>query len=189
MTMSAPKPQNVLNGIDLDQLAAAAAAIGSSAESAQVSFRARTSWQGLFRSRTDIDSYDLGGERIPRRHRIACDEPLELLGSNQAPNPQDLLLAALNACMMVGFVVNATNAGLRIDSLEIESECNLDLRGAFGLDPQIPPGAEKISYTVRVKGSGTREEWEAVHQAMMAVSPNRFHLTTPIPLESKLVVD
>jgi uncharacterized OsmC-like protein len=178
-----------LNGLDPAQIEQAAGTIAADPREAQVTFRAHTAWQGQFRSRTDIDSYDLAGKSIPRRHRIVCDEPLELLGSNQAPNPQDLILAALNACMMVGFVAGATRAGIRIDSLAIDSECSLDLRGAFGIDPAIIPGAEKITYTSRVKGSGTPEQFEELHAQVMAVSPNRFHLANPIPLESKLIVE
>jgi uncharacterized OsmC-like protein len=117
------------------------------------------------------------------------DEPVELLGSNEAPNPQELLLAALNACMMVGFVATASQAGLRIDSLTIESECALDLRGAFGLDPNVKPGAEKIVYTIRVKGSGTQEQFDAVHREMTTKSPNRFHIAQPIPFECKVQVE
>ena len=177
-----------LNGLEPALIEEAGATIAADPEQGQVTFRARTAWQGQLRSRTEIENYDLAGKRIPRRHRIQSDEPLELLGGDQAPNPQDLILAALNACMMVGFVVGATRAGIRIDSLEIDSECSLDLRGAFGIDPAIIPGAEKIHYTVRVKGDGTPEQFEEIHRNVMATSPNRFHLATPIPLESTLVV-
>jgi uncharacterized OsmC-like protein len=189
---SAPMIQNelpqMLNGLEPAMIEQAGAGIVADPETAKTTFFARTQWLGRLRSRTDIDHYDLAGKRIPRKHRIMSDEPLELLGTNEAPNPQDLLLAALNACMTVGFVAGATMAGLRIDSLEIASECALDLRGAFGLDPNVKPGAEKIHYTIRVKGSGTREQFEEVHREMMKNSPNRFHITTPIPLESTLVV-
>src|SRR5262245_17097732 len=109
----------IVNGFDLSVIEQAGAALAADPALAQTTFRARTEWQGQLRSRTEIDSYDLGGKRIPRKHRIVSDEPIELLGSNEAPNPQDLLLAALNACMMVGFVATATQAGLRIDSLSI----------------------------------------------------------------------
>lgn len=185
---SAPAPR-VVNGFDLNVIEQAGAALAANPALAQTTFRARTEWQGQLRSRTEIDSYDLGGQRIPRKHRIMSDEPLELLGSNEAPNPQDLLLAALNACMMVGFVATATQKGLRIDSLAIESECSLDLRGAFGLDPNVKPGTEKIVYTIRVKGSGTQEQFDAVHSEMTAKSPNRFHLAQPIPFETKVLVE
>ena len=188
MTSQAVKNPETLNGLDPQQIAQAAEALVADPREAQVKFRAKSQWQGALRSRTEIDHYELGGKRITRRHAIHSDEPLELLGTNQAPNPQDLLLAALNACMMVGFVAAATGMGLRLDSLEIESECALDLRGAFGLDPSIKPGADQIVYTVRVQGSGSAAQFEEVHQAMMANSPNRFHLANPIAIESKLIV-
>jgi uncharacterized OsmC-like protein len=178
-----------LNGLDPSLIEEAGASIATDPQQGQVTFRARTAWQGQLRSCTEVENYDLAGKRIPRRHRIHSDEPLELLGGDGAPNPQDLILAALNACMMVGFVVGATRAGIRIDSLEIDSECSLDLRGAFGIDPAIVPGAEKIHYTVRVRGTGSAEQFEEIHRNVMATSPNRFHLSTPIPLESTLVVE
>jgi len=176
-----------LNGLEPEAIAQAVGELVKNPQLAQTTFRARTSWQGRLRSRTEIDGYDLAGQNVARKHTIYSDEPLELMGTNQAPNPQDLLLAALNACMMVGFVAGATNAGLRIDSLEIASECSLDLRGAFGVEG-VKPGADKIRYTVRVSGSGTPEQFEAVHREMMVVSPNRFHLVNPIALEASLVV-
>ena len=185
---TAPAPR-IVNGFDLNVIEQAGAALAANPAMAQSTFRARTEWQGQLRSRTEIDSYELGGQRIPRKHRIMSDEPVELLGSNEAPNPQELLLAALNACMMVGFVATASQAGLRIDSLAIESECSLDLRGAFGLDPNVKPGAEKIVYTIRVKGSGTQEQFDAVHREMTTKSPNRFHIAQPIPFEAKVLVE
>ena len=185
-TATAPR---IVNGFDLNVIEQAGAALAANPAMAQSTFRARTEWQGQLRSRTEIDSYELAGQRIPRKHRIMSDEPVELLGSNEAPNPQELLLAALNACMMVGFVATASQAGLRIDSLAIESECSLDLRGAFGLDPNVKPGAEKIVYTIRVKGSGTQEQFDAVHREMTTKSPNRFHIAQPIPFECKVQVE
>ena len=111
---------------------------------------------------TNVESYDLAGKTIERRHTIPSDEPSELFGTNTAPNPQDLLLAALNACMMVGFVVAATARGIRIDALEIESAADFDLRGAFGIDPSVAPGAPRIPYTIRVKGDATMEQFEEI---------------------------
>jgi hypothetical protein len=43
----------------------------------------------------------MNGRELPREFSIAADEPPELLGANTAPNPQ-LLIAAFNACIMVG---------------------------------------------------------------------------------------
>jgi uncharacterized OsmC-like protein len=176
------------NGLDTEALAQAVAELSVNPALAPVTFRAKTRWQGGFRSRTDVESYDMGGQRIARRHQILTDEPVELLGENSAPNPQDLILSALASCMTVGFVVGATNLGVRIDSLEIATECTLDLRGAFGLDPSIPPGASRIPYTVRVKGSGTREQYEEILRNVTLTSPNYYHLSRPIQLDASLEI-
>jgi uncharacterized OsmC-like protein len=53
----------------------------------------------------------MGGERIERSHKIVADEPYELLGRDSAPNPQELLMSAFNACMMVGYVARPRCAG------------------------------------------------------------------------------
>jgi uncharacterized OsmC-like protein len=120
---------------------------------------------------------------------VLADEPIELLGQNTAPNPQELLLSALAACMTVGFVAGATAAGIRLDALEILTECAIDLRGALGIDPQIVPGARTVFYTIRVRGNGSREQFEQIHQDVTKTSPNFYHLSQPIELTSTLIVD
>jgi uncharacterized OsmC-like protein len=177
-----------LNGIDTEALAGALAAVEADPAQAAIAFRAKTRWQGGLSARTDIESWDLGGQRLARRHQIVSDEPIELLGGDKAPNPQDMILSALASCMTVGYVVGATALGVRIDSLEIDTHCAFDLRGSFGLDPSIPPGAKRIQYTVRIKGSGTREQFEEIHQRVLATSPNYYHLTNAIALDATLVL-
>jgi uncharacterized OsmC-like protein len=188
MNSPAKKIAPLFNGLDTEALEQAVAGVSADPAQGAVTFRAKTSWQGGFRSRSEIESYDMAGQRIARRHQILTDEPVELLGGDTAPNPQDLILSALASCMTVGFVVGATSLGVQIDSLEIQTECALDLRGAFGLDPNVPAGAQKILYTVRVKGSGTREQFEEIHNRVIATSPNYYHIANPIALESELVV-
>jgi uncharacterized OsmC-like protein len=182
------QPLQILNGLGPEALAMTVAAIATDPSLAPVAFRAKTSWQGRLQSQTEIESYDLAGKTIERRHTLRSDEPSELFGTNGAPNPQDLLLAALNACMIVGFVVAATARGVRIDALEIQSALDFDLRGAFGIDPSVAPGATRIRYTIHVTGDATVEQFEEIHREMSATSPNRFHLTSPMVLESRLVV-
>jgi uncharacterized OsmC-like protein len=178
----------LLNGLDTNALTATVAAVAGNPALAPVAFRAKSTWNGRLRSETKIEGYELAGAPIPRSHTIRSDEPHELFGTDSTANPQDLLLAALNACMMVGFVVGATARGITIESLSVESSLALDLRGAFGLDPGIPAGAERIRYTIEVNGSGTREQFEDIHAEVTRNSPNRYHLANPIAFEAELVV-
>ena len=72
-------------------------------------------------SRATVDSDTLAGQEIPRRFTTDVDEPLELLGTDTAPNPQEMLMAVLNACVMVGYVAGAAVNGITLSKLEIET--------------------------------------------------------------------
>jgi uncharacterized OsmC-like protein len=151
-------------------------------------FTVTTRWSGQTRSETTIESYELAGETIDRRFKVVADEPTELLGMNTAPNPQELLMTALNACMAVGYVAQASVHGIELHRLEIETSGELDLRGFLGLDEAIPPGYRQLDYTVRISGAGTAEQFREIHQAVMKTSPNFFNLNQPICMNGRLEV-
>jgi uncharacterized OsmC-like protein len=171
-----------INGLDLRALDDTVEAINKDAECANVKFRVKTEWKGQTRSESKVEGYRIGGEEIARNFTIVADEPHELLGSNAAPNPQELLMSAVNACMMVGYVAQASVRGIRLDSCTIETDGELDLRGFLGLDEAVPPGYRRINYTVGMTGDGTREQYEEIHQAVMATSPNYFNMAQPIQM-------
>jgi len=175
-----------INGLDLAALGEVVDAIEQDAAKAKVSFNVTTRWQGQTRSETTVDGFTIAGERVARSHTIVADEPCELLGSDGAPNPQELLMAAVNACMTVGYVAGAALKGITLDKLEIRTRGTLDLRGFLGLDDRIPPGYEAIDYNVRIAGNGTPEQFEEIHQTVMKTSPNYFNLNRPIRMNGVL---
>jgi uncharacterized OsmC-like protein len=80
-----------------------------------------------------VDGWELGNRRYTKSFRIDADEPCELCGNNTQPNPQEYLMAAFNACMMVGYVAGASIRGIELESVEIDTSGELDLRGFLGL--------------------------------------------------------
>ena len=184
--MSAVLAPNVVNGLDLDALDTVVAGIMDDPSKALVRFTVATRWTGQTGSRSTVTGYELAGERIARHFEIAADEPFEILGRNTAPNPQELLMSAVNACMTVGYVAGAALRGITLDRLEIETTGELDLRGFLGLDDGVPPGYEAIDYVVRVAGNGTPEQFEEIHRTVIKTSPNYFNLARPIRLNGKL---
>ena len=184
--MLAAKRRVPVNGVDPGELDALAASVGEDHARGRAGFRVKTEWKGQLRSESTVDSYRLGGETIPRSFAIASDEPNELLGTNAAPNPQELLMAAVNACMMAGYVAQASLRGIALDSCRIETEGELDLRGLLGLDESVPAGFRRINYTVFIEGDATREEFEKIHDAVTATSPNYFKLAQPIQMCGRL---
>ncbi|HLL30868.1 MAG TPA: OsmC family protein, partial [Allosphingosinicella sp.] len=171
---------------DLAALDDTVAAVGQDPALGQVAFRVRTEWKGQARSESTVESYTLAGKIIPRSFTIAADEPHELLGTDAAPNPQELLISAVNACMTVGYVAQASVRGITLDSCRIETEGEIDLRGFLGIDETVPPGYRRITYTVFLEGDGTRDQFEDIHQAVMATSPNYFNMAQPIQMVGRL---
>ena len=177
-TQTTPEPEgpsaqpDSLNGIDRAALSDTIQAVRADPAKASCRFFATTRWMHGTVSESKISHYELGGEDIEQGYSIAADEPSALLGTDTAPNPQMLLYAALNACVLNTFVVNAASRGIRIDRLEIELEGELDLRGFLGIDESVNPGYDELTMVCRVEGDGSREQYEECLEAGTRYSPN-----------------
>src|SRR5262245_57985336 len=172
------KPTSV-NSINVDDLFALIEEVKRDAAKGKTHWRVTSVWQDQTRSRALVDGFKVGGEPVSRRFSIDVDEPSELGGSNRFANPQEYLMAALNACMTVGYVAQCAVRGITLESLVIETAGEIDLRGFLGIDPAVPNGYDSLRYTVRIKGSGTKAQFAEIHEAVMATSPNFYNLSHP----------
>jgi uncharacterized OsmC-like protein len=177
-----------VNGFDRTAFEELVEAVSSDAGQERLKFRVTTHWTGRTRSETVIDHYEIGGKRIDRRFKVVADEPHALGGLDSGPNPQELLMSALNACMLIGYVTNAALKGISLHTLDIETTGQLDMRGFLGVSPDVRPGTQRIDYTVRIGGTGTDDQFCAIHQAVMARSPNYFDLSQPIRMTGRLEI-
>jgi len=180
---------NNLNGIDTEALKQTMAEVSQNPAKGSVKFRVVTTWKGQTKSETEVEGYELGGQEIKRSFKFSIDEPVELLGQNTAPNPQEFLMAALNSCVMNTYVIAAAMKGVRLEKVEIETKGELDLRGFLGIDKTIKPGYEEINYTVRIKGDGSKEKFDEIHQLVKSTSPNYWNIANAIKLNATLVVE
>jgi uncharacterized OsmC-like protein len=184
-----PIQKAIVNDVDVDALNAIVEEAEAKPREATLGFEVVTRWTGQLRSESSFGPIRMGnGERIERTHRVLADEPEEILGSNEAPNPQELLLSALNACMTVGYVVGAAARGIRLTKLEIETRGELDLRGFFQLSDSVPPGYAGLDYVVRIAGDGTPEQFAEIHREVQATSPNFDNLARAIRMEGRLEI-
>ena len=178
-----------LNGLDLDALNDVVREVERDPRKGMVAFHVNSVWRGQTKSRSTVESYTIGGQEVRRHFDIDVDEPHELLGQNTAPNPQEMLMTALNACIMVGYVAGAAVKGITLQSVEIETDGELDLRGFLGIDSSVRPGYEAIRYTVRIKGNGTPDQFREIHETVMKTSPNYFNISRPVRIDAKLEVN
>jgi uncharacterized OsmC-like protein len=188
-TMQDTMTQNVINGIDVEALRGAIAAISEDSARGQTNWRATTEWKGGTRNDTRITGYSIGGQQVEKDYLIRIDEPLELCGSNQYANPQEYLLGAVNSCIMVGYAAACSLEGIELESLRLETEGDIDLRGFLGIDPDVPAGYDEIRYKVFIKAKATEEQLQKVHDFVSKTAPNRYNMMNAIPMRTTLVVE
>jgi uncharacterized OsmC-like protein len=178
----------IVNGLNVDDPMGLIDGISADPASGDTVWSVSTAWQDQTHSRSEVSNFMIGGSKVPRRFTINIDEPNELGGGNAFANPQEHLIAALNACMTVGYVAQCSVRGINIESLEIITEGDIDLRGFLGIDPDVPNGYENLRYTVRIKGDATPAQFAEVHDVVMATSPNFHNIATAVELRPTLIV-
>ena len=118
--------------------------------------------------------------QVPRSFSIDIDEPFEIGGTNTHANPQEYLLAALNACMIVGYYRALRIAGYHIakswrSPLKATSIC----AASSGSIHRSRAGYRELRTRVVIKGDGTEDQFHKIHDLVMATSPNVYNVTRP----------
>jgi uncharacterized OsmC-like protein len=179
----------VINGINVRDVEALAGAVASDPARGATRWKVASKWQGGTHNRSTVKGFAIGGQFVAREFSLDVDEPLQLGGTNRFANPQEYLLAALNSCMMVGYVALCSLKGVKLESLEIDVEGDIDLRGFLGLSDKIAPGYEALNYEVRIKGDAAPEVFEEIHQTVMKTSPNFHNLSRAVMLNPTLKIE
>lgn len=150
---------NRRNGVDLNVLGGTVAAMKQDPVLGHGKFRVQNSWTDGSRNTSSISGFY--GARQEMTHsqvfQIHADEPPILAGSDEAPNPVEILLSALAACLTTSLVAHAAVAGVELGSVETEIEGDLDLNGFLGLDPNVRKGFSDIRVKMSVAADTENE--------------------------------
>jgi len=180
---------SVVNGIDTDAVHELMDNVDSDPAKGMTHWRVASAWQGGTHSRAQVDGFVIGGVDVSRRFAIDIDEPFEIGGDNAFANPQEYLLAALNACMIVGYTALCALQGITLQKLEITTEGDIDLRGFFGIEPNVAAGYRELHSTVVIKGDGTEEQFRKIHEMVLATSPNFYNITRAVRVAPELTIE
>lgn len=124
--------------------------------------------------RPKVSSRHINGlytETAVREHIVKADYGEAAGGTNLAPNPIELLLAAFAACIESAFYEFAVHEGLSVDSVSVDVEGSLDLRGLFMVDESVPPGFSDIKYIFNIKSGEDRDKVRRLAEKVIAHCP------------------
>lgn len=167
---------NAINGIELDVITETVRTISHDPSLGKFRFRVRNKWTGAMRNCTTVSSFFGAKEEVNHKQEfeIKSDEPEILAGKDTAPNPVELMLAALASCLTTSMIAHAAVRGICIDELESEIEGDIDVRGFLGLDDDVPKGFTEIRVTFRVRSNEDTEnlkrlaEFSPVYNTLLA---------------------
>ncbi len=110
--------------------------------------------------------------RLQVRHfdPLYSDEPPSFGGQDSAPNPMELVLAALNGCLTVMTQIIAREKGIDVHGITLHAEGSLDLRGAMG-DPNVPPYFRTVRERVELDTSASPEQVRALQEEVQRRCP------------------
>ena len=148
------------------------AAFAADPEKAQATFRSESALQEGLQSRVAM-----------RDHTITVDEPEALGGADTGPNPVELILGALGSCQEITYRAYATAMGIPLDSVSVELDGDIDLRGFFAVDPEVRAGYQNIKGKVTLVSSADEAALNQLREAVNAHCPVLDILTNPVPVQ------
>jgi uncharacterized OsmC-like protein len=130
--------------------------------------------------------YGLCTETSVRDHTVTSDYAEPAGGTNKASNPIELLLAAFAACIEASFYEFAVHRGIKINSLTVEVEGTLDLKGLFMVDESTKPGFQDLTYTFNIESPDNEDEIRQLAEKVIAHCPVVDSLINPVAVNGSI---
>jgi uncharacterized OsmC-like protein len=123
-------------------------------------YKARTKWIEGTKLETEI-----------REFKVSIDEPLELRGTNTAPNPVELFLASLGGCVILTYRGYAKKFEVNIKDLVVNLEGDMISGGWVDEQGRERRGFKQIRYEVQIKTEAPEEKVRELHKLVEEKCP------------------
>jgi uncharacterized OsmC-like protein len=152
------------NGVHVDALLGARAALTEARPAAQFTFTATNEWVNGTHSRSTVDGFfGLGADQAHRQpYSVDTDHPEVFASADNGPTPPELVLMGLAGCLTAGVASVAQNRGIQLRSVKATVAGDVDIAGILGIDPDVRNGFGAISVRYEIDADATREELQAV---------------------------
>jgi uncharacterized OsmC-like protein len=152
------------NGVNVDALLAARAALKEAPEAAKFTWRASCKWQNGTHSRTNVHGFfGLGQEQ---QHKTTfsydADHPELFASEDKGATPVELVLVGLASCLTAGVAAVAQNRGIQLRSVEATLEGSMDIQGILGVDSDVRNGYDDIKVTFNIDADASKQDIEAL---------------------------
>ena len=177
------------NGVNVEALLGARAALSDTPDGAQFKWRSTTEWVNGTHSRSDIEGfYGLGDEQTHvRKFSFDADHPLVFASEDHGATPAEILLVGLGSCLTAGVAAVAQNREIQLKSVSATVEGDMDILGILGADPEVRNGFTDIRVTYHIDADATQQEIEALVAQSQKRSAVFDAITNPTNISVKVV--
>jgi len=154
----------VNNGVNVEALFGAQAALKQAPEAAQFKWRASVKWLNGTHSRSTIETfYGLGGEQKHRKpYSFEADHPEVFASEDNGATPVEIVLAGLASCLTAGVAAVAQARKVQLRSVSATLEAGMDIRGILGVDADVRNGFDGIKVTYKIDADASPEDIKAI---------------------------
>jgi uncharacterized OsmC-like protein len=173
-----------INGVNVTELEQTIDAVKANPEVAKFRFRLNNEWLEGGHNRSTVNGFRGATQELQRAKSflVHADEPIVLLGRDQAPNPAEYLLAALAACITTSLVYHAAARGVKIEEVESKFEGDIDLHGFLGLDKNVRNGFQNIRMTLAIRADVSDAQLDELAALGTGFSPIFDSVTNGVPV-------
>jgi putative redox protein len=164
------------SGVNAQVLGTVIETIKNQPEMAKVTFQVKTQWQNGdgFKITSTGKDFQIGGQTINRREAftVVSDFPDELGGMSRGPTVCEICMATIGSCISQTIVAYATMMGIQLDSIRIETEGDVDIRGLTGVSEKVRPGAQEFRLNIHLDSkTASKEQLEKLYELGKRFSP------------------
>jgi uncharacterized OsmC-like protein len=156
MTATATEKQ-VNNGVNVEALLGARAALTEAPEAAKFTWRATCKWvNGTHTQSTVKGFFGLGEEQSHKTEfSFDADHPEVFASQDHGATPVELVLAGLASCLTAGVAAVAQMRGIQLNSVSAALEGGMDIQGILGIDSDVRNGFDgiKVHYDIDADAS------------------------------------
>jgi|SRR5690625_1148036 len=163
-----------MNGINFTALEQTTKMIQEDPSLKMRNWQAKVKWEEGVKNSLSIRDFD----------PITIDEPEVLGGSDQGPNPVELLIGTAASCFSITFQVLASQQGISLEEVEVDIEADLNAAVFLGIE-EGNGGIIDPVINLQAKTSASKEEIEKIANLALQKSPVLLSMKADIRLEVK----
>jgi len=152
------------NGVNVEALFGAQAALASSPEAAKFKWRSTVEWINGTHTRSTIEGfYGLGAEqKHKKKFTFDADHPEVFAAADNSATPVEIVLAGLASCLTAGVAAVAQARKVQLRSVSATLEADMDIRGILGVDEDVRNGFDGIKVTYNIDADASPADIKAI---------------------------